>query len=267
MYNLHFQRHISKVHYYKSLPSIHINSVESKDSKKRNEICIILETLHSKSGLNIIKYTEAVKKKHVKIFQKDYVLKSTEAILKCQVIILEKFERFSSKAISDTCEKHNISVIGFITSQKSKTAVYNFPIKFYGNVSLRDYQITSASNMFRVLKTEQTDKGIIPLTNWVVFSTNHSTFLPLATAKVIFGGKNKHISKCVVLFDKGQLDGVRKIVFGNTLQYWLHIPMFLEAISFFTEQYWSLKRYILVDIDDIFVGKSGMRLKESDVEV
>ena len=57
--------------------------------------------------------------------------------------------------------------------------------------------------------------------------------------------------------------------FGAGLDFWLHKPLFLDALSFLSHGKFSipLERYILIDIDDIFVGKSGIRLEPDDVEV
>ena len=68
--------------------------------------------------------------------------------------------------------------------------------------------------------------------------------------------------------DKGQLDGIRRVLFGGGLKFWLHRLLFLDAVSYLSRGRLSvsLKRYILIDIDDIFVGEKGTRLKNSDVE-
>lgn len=44
--------------------------------------------------------------------------------------------------------------------------------------------------------------------------------------------------------------------------------IFLDSVSFLSHAKLSLplKRFLLIDIDDIFVGESGTRMKVSDVE-
>ena len=49
---------------------------------------------------------------------------------------------------------------------------------------------------------------------------------------------------------------------------WIHKLLFLDSISFLSRGKLALplKRLLLIDIDDIFVGESGTRMKVEDVE-
>lgn len=62
-----------------------------------------------------------------------------------------------------------------------------------------------------------------------------------------------------VIQDHGRLDGVQRVLFGSGLQFWLHRILFLDALSYLSHGQLSLSldRWILVDIDDIFVGERG----------
>ncbi|KAB0395750.1 hypothetical protein E2I00_002417 [Balaenoptera physalus] len=68
--------------------------------------------------------------------------------------------------------------------------------------------------------------------------------------------------------DLGLHDGIQRVLFGNNLNFWLHKLVFIDAVAFLTGKRLSLPldRYILVDIDDIFVGKEGTRMKVEDVK-
>ncbi|KAJ8405452.1 hypothetical protein AAFF_G00319250 [Aldrovandia affinis] len=68
--------------------------------------------------------------------------------------------------------------------------------------------------------------------------------------------------------DLGLHDGIQRVLFGNNLNFWLHKLVFVDAVSFLTGKRLSLSldRYLLVDIDDIFVGKEGTRMKVPDVK-
>lgn len=72
-----------------------------------------------------------------------------------------------------------------------------------------------------------------------------------------------------VVQDLGLHDGIQRVLFGNNLGFWLHKLVFVDAVAFLTGKRLSLslERYILVDIDDIFVGKEGTRMKVPDVKV
>ncbi|ELK30882.1 Bifunctional heparan sulfate N-deacetylase/N-sulfotransferase 1 [Myotis davidii] len=73
---------------------------------------------------------------------------------------------------------------------------------------------------------------------------------------------------CVEYSDLGLHDGIRRVLFGNSLSFWLHKLIFVDAVSFLTGRRLSLSldRYLLVDIDDIFVGKEGTRMNVRDVK-
>lgn len=68
--------------------------------------------------------------------------------------------------------------------------------------------------------------------------------------------------------DKGAFDGIQKVLFGHGLQYWLHGLILLDSLSYLSRGKLSLplQRYIQIDIDDIFVGERGTRLKVADVD-
>lgn len=74
----------------------------------------------------------------------------------------------------------------------------------------------------------------------------------------------------ILLFqDKGDFDGISRVLFGGNLDFWLHRLLFLDAMSYLSmgRISVSLDRYILVDIDDIFVAKKGIRMTADDVTV
>lgn len=69
--------------------------------------------------------------------------------------------------------------------------------------------------------------------------------------------------------DQGQLDGIPRVLFGANLDLWLHRLLFLDALTYLSlgRIPLTLDRYILVDIDDIFVAKKGIRMTADDVTV
>ena len=75
--------------------------------------------------------------------------------------------------------------------------------------------------------------------------------------------------QATVVQDMGLYDGVRRVLFGQGLGYWLHRLILVDTISYLTDRKLTLglDRHILVDIDDIFVGKEGTRMNAKDVKV
>lgn len=107
-----------------------------------------------------------------------------------------------------------------------------------------------------------------------MFQSNHTTYEPVLLAKTKSAETIPHLSvdaalHTTVVQDLGLHDGIQRVLFGNNLNFWLHKLVFVDAVSFLTGKRLSLplNRYVLVDIDDIFVGKEGTRMKVEDVKV
>lgn len=136
--------------------------------------------------------------------------------------------------------------------------------------------------------------GIIekpPRIKWNAFFPNHSTYeavelaiqeiatTSLQTSKqdrasdkfenAVFEEKVTSTKYITVLTDLGHLDGIRRVYFGGGVSFWLHKLLFIDALAFLSRGQFthSLERRILVDIDDIFVGKKGTRMTKEDVQV
>lgn len=67
--------------------------------------------------------------------------------------------------------------------------------------------------------------------------------------------------------DHGRYDGIQRVLFGGGLRFWLHKLLLLDSLSYLShgQLSLSLNRMILVDVDDIFVGEKGTRLRKDDV--
>lgn len=88
----------------------------------------------------------------------------------------------------------------------------------------------------------------------------------------IFGrllSMNQFLIQCIFPQDAGTVDGIQRILFGVDLSQWLTKLLFLDALSFLGGERLSLPldRYFLVDVDDIFVARSGIRMNDRDVKV
>lgn len=70
------------------------------------------------------------------------------------------------------------------------------------------------------------------------------------------------------MLDKGLYDGIRRVIFGLANDHWLNRILLLDSIEHLSSGkiITPLDRYIQVDIDDIFVGERGIRLKPDDVD-
>lgn len=109
--------------------------------------------------------------------------------------------------------------------------------------------------------------------DWTVFVPMHETYETVAWANLrsasnISVDNSSQLS--TIIMDTGKLDGIRRIFFGQSLKLWLHKLLFLDAVGFLSNGghlMIPLTRYILIDVDDIFVGRRGTRMIADDVHV
>ncbi|CAB1315883.1 unnamed protein product [Coregonus sp. 'balchen'] len=178
------------------------------------------------------------------------------------------------------CVEYGVGIIGFFKANENSllsAQLKGFPLFLHSNLGLRDCSVNPKSPLLLITKAREVERGPLPGDDWTVFQSNHSTYEPVLLARtrvpdlgpsgagVGVGGPPLHAS---VVQDLGLHDGIQRVLFGNNLNFWLHKLVFVDAVAFLTGKRLSLAldRYLLVDIDDIFVGKEGTRMKVSDVK-
>lgn len=189
-------------------------------------------------------------------------------------------DSWNRQLLDKYCRDYNVGIIAFARPDEAlyNAQVRDFPLFVHTKLSLRHYEINAASPVLRVTRAGEIAHGILPSDEWTVFAANHSTYEPLAWAKMNLGGASEfpasdavleEIRYVPVIHDRGYFDGVRRVFFGNGLTFWLHKLLLLDTLSFLSHGKLSisLDRYVLVDVDDIFVGRPGTRMKRDDVEV
>ena len=124
---------------------------------------------------------------------------------------------------------------------------------------MKNIEVKASASILRLAKSGTV---IIPDDSiWMTFQAN------LRYYETIAEGHFNQTKESTVLLDKGAQDGIRKVLFTSTLsKHWLHKLLFTDALHFLSNGLITipLTRYILVDIDDVFVGSN--RLKPGDVE-
>lgn len=70
------------------------------------------------------------------------------------------------------------------------------------------------------------------------------------------------------MYDRGLYDGIKRVIFGGFNQHWLNRLILLDSIEHLSAGriLSPLERYVQIDIDDIFVGERGIRMKRDDVD-
>ncbi|XP_061848842.1 bifunctional heparan sulfate N-deacetylase/N-sulfotransferase 4 [Colius striatus] len=201
---------------------------------------------------------------------------------KYTIVIYENILKYVSmdswnrELLEKYCVEYSVSIIGFHKANENSspiTKLKGLPLHLYNNVALKDCVVNPQSPLLRITKAPRVEKGPLPGEDWTVFQFNHSTYQPvllteLQTSRPPPDALPKAALYATVIQDLGLHDGIQRVLFGNNLTFWLHKLIFIDAISFLTGKKLtlSLDRYILVDIDDIFVGKEGTRMNINDVK-
>ncbi|XP_060693399.1 bifunctional heparan sulfate N-deacetylase/N-sulfotransferase 1b [Hemiscyllium ocellatum] len=200
-----------------------------------------------------------------------FVLVIYENILK--YVNLDAWNR---ELLDKYCIEYSVGIIGFFKANENSllsAQLKGFPLYLHSNLGLKDCSINPKSPLLYITKAKEVEKGFLPGDDWTVFQSNHSTYEPVLLAKTKSAENIPHMEvdaalHTTVVQDLGLHDGIQRVLFGNNMNFWLHKLVFVDAVSFLTGKRLSLPldRYILVDIDDIFVGKEGTRMKAEDVK-
>ncbi|XP_035986575.1 bifunctional heparan sulfate N-deacetylase/N-sulfotransferase 2 isoform X2 [Fundulus heteroclitus] len=176
------------------------------------------------------------------------------------------------------CAEYGVGVIGFFKATENSlhsAQLKGFPLFLHSHLRLRDYRINPSAPLLYITKPNQVEQGSLPGDDWTIFLSNHSTYEPVLLATFKSSDPLAHSGPgplqalyATVVQDLGLHDGIQRVLFGNNLNYWLHKLVFVDAVGYLTGKRLclALDRHILVDVDDIFVGKEGTRMKVSDVE-
>lgn len=197
------------------------------------------------------------------------------------VIVFENLEKYlhmdkwNRELIDKYCREYSVGIVGFVSSSEETLVgaqLKGFPLFINTNLRLRDASLNPGSPILRLTRAGDTAWGVLPGTDWAYFQHNHSTYESLEWAQRNIQDFPTDAGQvqpplATVLQDHGRLDGIQRVLFGSGLQFWLHRLLFLDALSYLShgQLSLSLNRMILVDIDDIFVGEKGTRLKPDDV--
>ncbi|KAG5853388.1 hypothetical protein ANANG_G00072760 [Anguilla anguilla] len=186
-------------------------------------------------------------------------------------------DAWNRELLDKYCVEYGVGIMGFFKANENSllsAQLKGFPLFLHSNLGLKDCSVNPKSPLLFITKARAVERGPLPGDDWTVFQSNHSTYEPVLLAKTKSaesvpqlgaGGAALHTS---VVQDLGLHDGIQRVLFGNNLNFWLHKLVFVDAVSFLTGKRLSLSldRYLLVDIDDIFVGKEGTRMKVPDVK-
>ncbi|XP_035263715.1 bifunctional heparan sulfate N-deacetylase/N-sulfotransferase 1a [Anguilla anguilla] len=264
-----------------------LKTLRPADSSRTDPVVLVfVESLYSQLGQEIVAVLESSRFRYrteispgkgdmPTLTDKDrgrFALVVYENILK--YVNLDAWNR---ELLDKYCVEYGVGIMGFFKANENSllsAQLKGFPLFLHSNLGLKDCSVNPKSPLLFITKARAVERGPLPGDDWTVFQSNHSTYEPVLLAKTKSaesvpqlgaGGAALHTS---VVQDLGLHDGIQRVLFGNNLNFWLHKLVFVDAVSFLTGKRLSLSldRYLLVDIDDIFVGKEGTRMKVPDVK-
>ena len=175
--------------------------------------------------------------------------------------------------------RYNVTFINFInTKSLLESITTNFGDFFATPVQTKDIQgvLLNSSRNFYYLKTDDMVTSIPPETQWTTIDVAHSKLEVLAEIEHrVTGHDTKHVtSPVVVVADGRQVDGegFMHVLIGAPISFWLTKLMLLEVIRSYVSSPRPLarfgrKRWLMVDIDDVFIFSSETHMTPQDVQV
>ncbi|XP_017779396.1 PREDICTED: bifunctional heparan sulfate N-deacetylase/N-sulfotransferase-like isoform X2 [Nicrophorus vespilloides] len=261
------------------LPQNHDHKTEAR-LRSDPKVLVFVETMYSKLGKDIAELLV-----HTRIKYKIEVAGKSVPVLtsldkgKYGVIVFEnlnkylQMDKWNRELLDKYCREYFVGIIGFINPSEETLVgaeLKGFPIFIHTNIQLKDAALNAASQILRLTRPGETVWGPLPGDDWTIFQANHSTYEPLEWAHKIDDYGHEGLMKTpltTIVQDHGLFDNIQRVIFGSGLKFWLHRLLFLDSLSYLShgQLSLSLERKFLIDIDDIFVGDKGTRIKPEDV--
>uniref|UniRef100_A0A2Y9D1L4 [heparan sulfate]-glucosamine N-sulfotransferase n=2 Tax=Cellia TaxID=44534 RepID=A0A2Y9D1L4_9DIPT len=245
------------------------------------KVLVFVETTYTQLGKSITELLVHNRIKYkVEVAGKSLPVLTNQDKGRYGVIVFENLDKYlnmdnwNRQLLDKYCRDYSVGIIGFVSPSEETLVgaqLRGFPLYVHTNLRLRDASLNPGSPVLRLTRAGDTAWGPLPGNDWAIFQHNHSGYEPLEWAqKNVMDYPTDGVAQpplATVLQDHGQLDGIQRILFGSGLKFWLHRLLFLDSLSYLSHGQLSLnlERRILIDIDDIFVGEKGTRLKPDDV--
>ena len=198
---------------------------------------------------------------------------------------------WNKRLLDGYCRFFTVGMVLFNQGEgKSSQISDSFPFRVHTNIrEFKTYRINKNATILRLVKADKVLESNYEQSDtkkWSVFIPRHIELLKefqIVSASSFSKSPPHHPwgnstrtefpenpgDYPVVVHDLGTRDGVQRVYFGAGITFWPHKLLFLDALAFVSRRILekSLDRWILVDIDDIFVGREGIRMKKEDVKV
>lgn len=246
------------------------------------KVLVFVETAYSKLGKDIAELLVHNRIKYkVEVAGKSLPVLTNLDKGRYGVIVFENFNKYlqmdkwNRELLDKYCKEYMVGIIGFVNPSEETLVgaqLKGFPLFIHTNLRLKDAALNAASPILRLTRAGETAWGSVPGDDWTIFQANHSTYEPLEWAhrntEDYPAEEYVKTPLATVIQDHGHYDNIQRVIFGSGFRFWLHKLLFLDSLSYLSHGQLSisLNRMLLVDVDDIFVGEKGTRLKREDVK-
>ncbi|CAD5116612.1 DgyrCDS5485 [Dimorphilus gyrociliatus] len=241
--------------------------MENHSMNADNKVLLLAESSLSHEAISILNTLESWKIR-VKMLAADKNIPTLahRGRAKYSAIIFQKIKRYylmdswNRKLLETYCQDFSVGIIFFTPGNESfKNNIYGLQTQIVTPV----YDYTLVKNpLLRISKHGAKIKKV-PGNSWTAFT--NTSFQTVATATT---GKGENIKTWTVAAFEDRI--IKKFYIGNSFSsFWVHRLLLMDALCYLSADRslcTTLKRYVLIDVDDIFVGKQGSRLTEEDVE-
>lgn len=229
--------------------------------QKRARVLLIQHSPNSMTTKTIAEILDANRFEYDKIMSgdTDKLLNMTEDKKgKYGAIVFEDYKTYlkmepdDRKLLDRYCKAQKVGIIAVVTANY---VLHHAPFKLNAWKKVKDLSVAANASMLhitrggRILPGDVDEEGM----DWVSFETETAYYESVMSAIC-----NETTQCDVVIQDSGSTDGIPKVLFGGNVHHWINRMLFLDALSWVSggRIAFSLTRYILVDIDDVFVGKN-----------
>lgn len=201
---------------------------------------------------------------------------------KYSLIIFYEFQTFVSLSrlardvINSYCAKFEAGQVFFAGNNYGRISEFGLEIKRLEKDKPHTLRVNPHSEILWItkpgVKVARPSRTRLTYIQVLPFDDRYETvafLVPADSAEEIRTSVHAEKRKVAMMLDKGTKTGIKRIFTTLNSAFFLHDLLFLDALkhlSILPPKY-TLKRYIQVDIDDIFIGKTGLRLKKADVKV
>ncbi|XP_059162378.1 bifunctional heparan sulfate N-deacetylase/N-sulfotransferase 3-like [Physella acuta] len=173
--------------------------------------------------------------------------------------------------LEEYCKKYKVGILAFTLSKgKGYKLVTEFGLEMHHGYKLKQYKLNPRVEFWRVAKKEAVFDESLPSSDWTLFITKHETYRPLVYSTVDESVKSgtSEFGCVIAVHDQGLLDGIERLILGSDLTFWMNVIVAMDGLTHLTDGRLALPldRLIQVDVDDMFVGQSGIRTLTQDAQ-